>query len=81
MIFSKADPQDLIASDREVPITVTQALQYSDYVTHLDFSNVEVYKRSHDKAKPVKRLGRKATGPRFLREAKEDLPKGPKIAG
>ncbi len=33
-----------------------------------------------DKAKPAKRRGRKATGPRFLREAKEDLPKDPKTA-
>jgi len=34
-----------------------------------------------DKAKPVERRGRKATGPRLLREAMEDLPKDPKIAG
>ena len=34
-----------------------------------------------DKAKPVERRGRKATGPRFLREATEDFPKDPKIAG
>ena len=39
-----------------------------------------VLKRS-DKGKPGKSQGRKAAGPRFLREAKEDLPKGPKIAG
>ena len=34
-----------------------------------------------DKAKPAERRGRKATGPRFLREAMEDSPKDPKIAG
>jgi hypothetical protein len=39
-----------------------------------------VFKRS-EKGKPGKSQGRKAAGPRFLREAKEDLPKGPKIAG
>jgi len=38
-------------------------------------------KRNNDKAKPAERRGRKATGPRFLREAKERLPEGPKIAG
>ncbi len=32
------------------------------------------------KAKPAERRGRKATGPRFLREATEDLPKDPKTA-
>ncbi len=31
-------------------------------------------------AKPAKRRGRKATGPRFLREATDDSPKDPKIA-
>ena len=31
-----------------------------------------------DKAKPAERRARKATGPRFLREAMEDLPKDPK---
>ena len=36
---------------------------------------------NNEKAKPAKRRGRKATGPRFLREAMEDLPKDPKIAG
>ncbi len=34
-----------------------------------------------DKAKPAERQGRKATGPRFLREATDDSPKDPKIAG
>ncbi len=34
-----------------------------------------------DKVKPVERQGRKATGPRFLREATDDSPKDPKIAG
>ncbi len=33
-----------------------------------------------DKAKPAERRRRKATGPRFLREATEDLPKDPKTA-
>ncbi len=33
-----------------------------------------------DKAKRAKRRGRKATGPRFLREATEDSPKDPKMA-
>ena len=33
-----------------------------------------------DKAKPAERRGRKATGPRFLREAMDDLPKDPKAA-
>ena len=36
--------------------------------------------RINDKAKPVERRGRKATGPRFLREAKDDSPKDPKTA-
>jgi hypothetical protein len=35
----------------------------------------------NDKAKPAERRGRKATGPRSLREATERLPEGPKIAG
>ncbi len=34
----------------------------------------------NDKAKPAERRGRKATGPRFLREAMDDSPKDPKIA-
>jgi len=34
-----------------------------------------------NKAKPVERRGRKATGPRFLREVMDDSPKDPKIAG
>ena len=34
-----------------------------------------------DKAKPAERRGRKAPGPRFLREATDDSPKDPKIAG
>jgi hypothetical protein len=34
-----------------------------------------------DKAKPVERRGRKATGPRFLWEATEDFLRDPKIAG
>jgi len=34
-----------------------------------------------DIGKPDESQGRKATGPRFLREAMEDLPKDPKIAG
>ncbi len=33
-----------------------------------------------DKAKPAERRGRKATGPRFLREVKDDSPKDSKIA-
>ena len=33
-----------------------------------------------DKAKPAERRGRKATGPRFLREAADDSPKDPKMA-
>ncbi len=33
-----------------------------------------------DKAKPAERWGRKATGPRFLREAMDDSPKDPKTA-
>ena len=36
---------------------------------------------NNEKAKPAERRGRKATGPRFLREAKDDSPKDPKIAG
>ena len=32
-------------------------------------------------SKPDESQGRKATGPRFLREAMEGLPKDPKIAG
>jgi hypothetical protein len=35
----------------------------------------------HDKSKPAKRQGRKATGPRFLRDAYNDATKDPKIAG
>ena len=38
-------------------------------------------KITNDKAKPAERRGRKATGPRFLREAKEDSPKDLKTAG
>ncbi len=34
-----------------------------------------------DKAKPATRRGRKATGPRVLREAMDDSPKDPKTAG
>jgi hypothetical protein len=34
---------------------------------------------NNDKAKPAERRGRKATGPRFLREAKDDSPKNPAI--
>ncbi len=34
----------------------------------------------NDKAKPAKRRGRDATGPRFLREAMDDSPKDPKTA-
>ncbi len=33
------------------------------------------------KGKPAERQGRKATGPRFLREATDDASKDPKIAG
>jgi hypothetical protein len=33
-----------------------------------------------DKGKPDQSQGRKATGPRFLREASNDSPKDPKIA-
>ncbi len=36
---------------------------------------------NNDKTKPAERRGRKATGPRFLREVMADLPKGRKIAG
>ncbi len=32
-------------------------------------------------AKPAERRGRKTTGPRFLREAMEDLPKDPRSPG
>ncbi len=35
----------------------------------------------YDKGKPDQSQGRKATGPRFLREASVDSPKDPKIAG
>jgi len=35
---------------------------------------------TNDKAKPAERRGRKATGPRFLREAMDDSPKDPKTA-
>ncbi len=36
---------------------------------------------NNDKAKPVQRRGRKATGPRFVREATDDSPKDATIAG
>ena len=36
---------------------------------------------NNDKAKPAEKRGRKATGLRFLREATDDSPKDPKIAG
>jgi len=36
---------------------------------------------SNDKAKPAPRRGRKATGPRFLRECKDDSPKDPRSSG
>jgi hypothetical protein len=39
-----------------------------------------ILKRS-DKGKPGKSQGRKAAGPRFLRDAMEDLPKGPRLPG
>ena len=45
-----------------------------------NYQSVLCLRSNNDKAKPVKRRGRKATGPRFLREAKEDLPKDPKTA-
>jgi hypothetical protein len=35
---------------------------------------------NNDNAKPAERQGRKATGPRFLREVTEDSPKDPKTA-
>jgi hypothetical protein len=41
----------------------------------------QVYYLTEDKAKPAKRQGRKATGPRLLREAMDDTSKDPKIAG
>jgi len=33
---------------------------------------------NNDKAKPAERRARKATGPRFLREAMDDFPKDPR---
>jgi len=51
------------------------------YGNNQDLSGGWAYNKSktnNDKAKPVKRRGRKATGPRFLREAMEDLPKEPR---
>ncbi len=56
---------------------------HSEDSTHLlprVFSAVGVCSGLADKAKPAERRGRKATGPRFLREATDDLPKVPKTA-
>jgi hypothetical protein len=41
----------------------------------------QAYSLVQDKSKPAKRQGRKATGPRFLRDAFDDATKDPKIAG
>ena len=35
---------------------------------------------NNDKAEPAERRGRKATGPRFLREAMDDSPEDPGIS-
>ena len=42
---------------------------------------VPVHNYASDKGNPDQSQGRKATGPRFLREATNDSPKDPKIAG
>jgi len=43
-------------------------------------SNYTYGTNKDDKIKPAERRGRKATDPRFLREATEDSPKDPKMA-
>ena len=53
----------------------------SGHSRHLhNCGNVLSFLSTNDKAKPAERRRRKAAGPRFLREAMEDLPKDPKIA-
>ena len=47
----------------------------------ITFISKPVYYLPEDKAKPAKRQGRKATGPRFLRDDACDATKDPKIAG
>ncbi len=58
---------------RKIGRTKLPNWQYCPIVLCLEDNNV--------KAKPAKKRGRKAMGPRFLREAKDDSPKVPKMAG
>ena len=44
-------------------------------------ANLTGAETTNDKAKPAERRGRKATGLRFLREAKGDTPKDPRSPG
>jgi hypothetical protein len=47
---------------------------------HPTVIGVDSLRINNDKAKPTERWGRKATGPRFLRDASNDATKDPKIA-
>ena len=67
------------ASDPKQTFSVAQKVQ----IKLTDWTNctfVLRLKGNNDKASPAERRGRKATGPRFLREAMEDLPKDPRAA-
>ena len=50
------------------------------YISELTLSHFESQLTDVDVDKPDKSQGRNATGPRFLRDATDDLPKDPKIA-
>ncbi len=59
-------------------------LRQQRYVkTVIVFPNACIRTRNNnnEKGKPDQSQGRKVTGPRFLREAMEDLPRDPKPAG
>ena len=58
--------------------TKEQRINLSDWKTRVFVLRL---KHQSNKAKPAKRRGRKGTGPRFLREAMDDSPKDPKVAG
>ncbi len=58
---------------RTFPIAQKVQIKLADWTNH---TSVLRLKSNNDKAKPAERWGRKATGPRFLREATEQLPEG-----
>ncbi len=65
------DPKRTFLPLKYFPIMLT-VRQSDQYVLGLEDNN--------EKAKPAERWGRKATGPRFLREVTDDSPKDPKVA-